>query len=172
MVVKRRKKITKMRGTRTHGWGLVHRNSGQRGGAGNAGRGKKSHSNKPSNWLDKENPRYFGKHGFIHQGPLSDQVIINIYEVEDKLPQWIAEKKATLKDGKYDINLQTIGYTKLLSTGKATKKLMLTINSATEKAIQKITKAGGAVTIAKDAPKKDVVKQDVTKQASQLKEKK
>lgn len=149
MVVKRRKKSTKMRGTRTHGWGLVHRNSGQRGGAGNAGRGKKAHAKKPSNWQDKKNPTYFGKHGFKYKGTAPEQKVINIKEIEEKLAMWLKENKATTKDNKYEINLTTAGYTKLLSTGKPTKKLAITVQTATEKSINKITKAGGTVTTQK-----------------------
>ena len=143
MVIKRRKKATKMRGTRTHGWGLVHRNSGQRGGAGNAGRGKKAHSNKPTNWLDKTNPRYFGKHGFKYKGTTEKDTPINIKEVEEKLTQWVNEKKAEQKGNAYEINLEKLGYTKLLSTGTATKKIKITVKTTTEKAKQKITKIGG-----------------------------
>ncbi|MBI4141916.1 uL15 family ribosomal protein [Candidatus Woesearchaeota archaeon] len=145
MVVKKTKKVTKMRGSRTHGWGLVHRNSGQRGGAGNAGRGKKAHSQKPSNWLNKENPKYLGKHGFKPKGRLNEDKIINIADIEEKLPKWTAEKKTMISGKTHEINLQEIGYTKLLSKGKATKTYKLTIQKATEKAIKKISAAGGSV---------------------------
>lgn len=134
-----------MQGTRTHGWGLVHRNSGQRGGAGNASRGKKAHAKKPSNWLDKDNPKYFGKHGFVHKGPKIEDITINIKELDEKTQKWVQENKATKKENNYEINLESLGYTKLLSTGQTTKKLTITIRNATEKAINKITKAGGQV---------------------------
>ncbi len=157
MVVKRRKKITKMRGSRTHGWGLVHRNSGQRGGAGNAGRGKKAHSNKPTNWLDKSNPKYFGKHGFKHKGPLQNDTIIDIKTIEQQLPKWLAQKAATQQGAVFEINLEKLGYTKLLSTGKPTKKFKLTIKTATENAKQKINSAQGEIiSLAKTAPKKEM----------------
>ena len=145
MVIKKRKKNTRQRGSRTHGWGLVHRNSGQRGGAGNAGRGKKAHSNKPTNWLDKDNPRYFGKHGFIHHGAPTPDIVINIKDIENRLQTWIAEKKATQNGTTYEINLTQLSYTKLLSSGTATKKLKITITTATETAIKKIVAAGGNV---------------------------
>lgn len=157
MVVKRRKKITKMRGSRTHGWGLVHRNSGQRGGAGNAGRGKKAHSNKPTNWQDKSNPKYFGKHGFKHKGPLQNDTIIDIKTIEQQLPKWLAQKEATQQGVTFDINLEKLGYTKLLSTGKPTKKFKLTIKTATQNATQKINSAGGEIILPakKTQPKKN-----------------
>lgn len=147
MVVKKRKKVSRQRGSRTHGWGLVHRNSGQRGGAGNASRGKKAHAKKPSNWLDKENPRYFGKHGFIHQGPTQNDIIVNIKDVEEKLSNWTAEKKAVINGKTCEINLTNLGYTKLLSTGKPTHQFKITIQKATEKAVKKITAAGGSVAV-------------------------
>lgn len=141
-----------MRGTRTHGWGLVHRNSGQRGGAGNAGRGKKSHSNKPTNWQDKSNPKYLGKHGFKPKGQPPEDKIINIVDIEQKLPQWTAEKKAVTNGKTHEINLKELGYTKLLSTGTATKTYKITVQKATEKAIKKISAAGGSVTTAQKTP--------------------
>lgn len=152
MTIKKRKKVTRQRGSRTHGWGLVHRNSGQRGGAGNASRGKKAHAKKPSNWKDKENPTYFGKFGFKQKGPVQEDITITIKDLEDRTPRLITEKKATVKEAGYTIDLEKLGYTKLLSTGKATKKYTLTIARATPNAIKKITAAGGTVTTKETTP--------------------
>ena len=143
MVVKRKKKVIKMRGSRTHGWGLVHRNSGQRGGAGNAGTGKRAHSNKPSFW----GKNYLGKQGFVKKGAVSDCNCINIKEIEDKLPIWCAEKKVVQDGNVFVVDLCKLGFEKLLSTGKATKKFKLSVNIATEKAVEKIKKAGGDVVL-------------------------
>jgi large subunit ribosomal protein L15 len=50
--------------------------------------------------------------------------------------------------GKDTINLTEIGYDKLLGEGRASRKYNVTVESATEKAIQKIKSAGGTVTVA------------------------
>ena len=63
MTVNKRKKISRYRGSMTHGGGSKkkRRGSGNRGGKGLAGSGKRSDSKKPSLWKEK----YFGKFGFV-----------------------------------------------------------------------------------------------------------
>lgn len=153
MATKKRKKNTRQRGSRTHGWGLVHRNSGQRGGAGNAGHGKKAHAKKPSNWKNKSNPKYLGKHGFISKSRTINDVTITIKDLEEKLPRWLTEKKALDNKGTYEINLTHLGYTKLLSTGKATKKFAITIANAVKNSVEKIKNAGGTIHTSTPQPK-------------------
>src|SRR3990172_5306158 len=115
MVVKRRKKSSRQ--CKTHGWGAnKHRNSGMRGGYGNAGTGNKSHNKKPSIWATD----YFGKHGFVPQRPGERICAINLRDIEDKLPVWIEEKHAKQEAGMIVLDLEELGYNKLLSTGKLT----------------------------------------------------
>jgi len=59
----KRKKVTKQRGSKTHGWGAMkkHRGAGNRGGRGMAGTGKRGDAKKPS---IQKNKKYFGKYGF------------------------------------------------------------------------------------------------------------
>src|SRR3990172_1292533 len=98
MVVKRRKKVTKRRGSRTHGWGLVHRGSGQRGGSGHAGFYQ---AKKPSIWKE----RRYGKVGFKPKGPQPHEAPINLKTVEQNLPLLIDAKHAKEEKGTYTINL-------------------------------------------------------------------
>ncbi len=60
----KRKKVTKYRGSKTHGGGSMkkRRGAGSRGGRGRAGSGKKGDVKKPSYW--HEYP-YSGKKGFV-----------------------------------------------------------------------------------------------------------
>lgn len=141
MVVNKRKKSSRTHGT--HGWGRnKHRNSGQRGGYGNAGTGKKSDNKKPSNWADLD---FFGKHGFVSKGQKPEDTIISLRDIEDKLPRWMEQKHAKQEAGIIVINLHALGYTKLLGTGKVTKKLKITIPATAAGAAEKIKAAGGEV---------------------------
>ncbi len=147
MVVKRRKKITKHRGSRTCGWGLVHRGSGQKGGAGNAGSGKKANAKAPRRGLWAK--QLMGKHGFIHHGPQVHDTVINLRDLEDKLPSLLAAKHATEQNGMVTIDLAKAGYTKVLSTGKVRHKWKITAARAAPDAIEKVKAAGGELLVAK-----------------------
>ncbi|HSU72298.1 MAG TPA: uL15m family ribosomal protein [Candidatus Binatia bacterium] len=143
MAFHKRRRVTRQRGSRTHGWGRLHRGSGNKGGAGNAGSGKKADAKKPS-YAD----RVFGKHGFIAHNSAPADVVINVGDVAQHLPGWTVAKHATHAAGVYTVDLGKLGYTKLLSQGKASVKMKLTVSSASKKAIEKIKAAGGDVTAA------------------------
>jgi ribosomal protein L15 len=143
MAFHKRKRITRQRGSRTHGWGRLHRGSGNKGGAGNAGSGKKADAKKPS-FAD----RVFGKHGFIAHNSATADTIINVGDVAQHLPKWVAAKHATHAAGLYTVDLGKLGYTKLLSQGKASVKMKLTISSASKSAVEKVKTAGGEVAVA------------------------
>ena len=143
MAFHKRQKISRARGSRTHGWGRLHRGSGNKGGAGHAGSGKKADAKKP-HYAD----RIFGKHGFIAHNSVTRAITINLKDVEQHLESWIANKHATVANGVATIDLTKLGFTKLLSEGKTTSKLHLTIESASEKAVEKVKAAGGTVAIA------------------------
>lgn len=139
MTANKRRKASRLQGSNTHGWGKnQHRGSGTRGGVGNAGRGKKAHCKETQVWGKK----YFGKQGFTSRKKTSERAI-NLREVEDKLPTWIANKKAS----KTEVNLATIGYTKLLSSGTITTKLKITVPKASKQAEEKIKAAGGELVV-------------------------
>lgn len=147
MTVKRHKKITKYRGSRTCGWGLVHRGSGQKGGAGNAGTGKKANAKAPRAGMWTK--QLMGKHGFVHKGPRTIDTIINLRDLEDKLQALIATKKATESNGVITIDLAKAGYTKVLSTGNVKHKWKITAQRASSDAIEKIKAAGGELLVAR-----------------------
>ena len=62
MTLNKRKKATRQRGSKTHGWGSMkkHRGAGNRGGRGRAGSGKRGDAKKPS----YQKKAYLGGHGF------------------------------------------------------------------------------------------------------------
>jgi large subunit ribosomal protein L15 len=144
MVIHRRKKTEKMRGSMTHGWGAKkkHRGSGSRGGKGHAGSGKKGDAKKPSFWNDV---KYFGKHGFKKKNIKVIYSTISIRELEDRLSTFLKEGTVKKEGQKYVLKLEDIGYNKLLSNGKVTKQWKLTVPYASKDAAEKINKTGGEV---------------------------
>jgi len=134
------RKIRKKRGSRTCGYGRVgqHRKSGSKGYR-KAGRHKHGWT-----YVIKYEPEYFGKRGFTSPKSLKQEVkIINVGELEE-----IAEKfKEKTEEGKILIDLESLGYTKLLGAGKVTKPLIVKVASCSKSAIEKIREAGGQVLI-------------------------
>ena len=144
MPVNRRKKVVKMRGLTTHGWGAKkkHRGAGSRGGRGMAGTGKRADQKKPT-ILKEYGQSYFGKRGFESYKKLKKQKTINLQEINDKIN--LLGKK---EDDIYIIDL-TDKYSKVLAKGNLNHKAKLTCSSFSKKALEKIEKIGGEVIICK-----------------------
>jgi len=152
MVENKRKKNSRQRGSWTHGWGAKkkHRGAGHRGGRGNAGSGKKGDAKKTKFW---ENVNYFGKRGFTSQNQKNIKIkAINLAHLEAMLDSLVAQGKATKQKDMIKINLSDLKYNKLLGAGKVNSKFELTVDSASESAINKVAQAGGKVTV---LPKKE-----------------
>lgn len=134
MVTNKRRKVTKYRAHTTHGGGhrKKRRGAGHRGGRGRAGSGKRGKVKKQS--LGK-----LGKHGFT---PRSSKRKIKIISL-DQLQTLIQKKKIQEKDGVVD--LTSLGYQKLLSTGKLNLKLQIKIKQFSKKAEEKVKAAGGSI---------------------------
>jgi large subunit ribosomal protein L15 len=131
------RKIRKKRGSRTVGYGRVgqHRKSGSQG-MRKAGRHKHLWS-----YVLRYEPEYFGKKGFTSPKSLKQKAkVINIGKLEE-----LAQKTSEQKEGKIFIDLETLGYTKLLGTGKITKPLIVKIASCSKSAAEKIKEAGGQI---------------------------
>jgi large subunit ribosomal protein L15 len=144
-MAKRRTKNTRLRGSKTHGWGAMkkHRGAGNRGGRGNAGSGKRGDAKKPSYWKIKN---YYGKTGFTSHVP-ELRVPINAGSLSSMAERLVREGKAT-RDGKLIvIDLSKLGYNHLLGTGIVNLPLDVTAERASQRAIEKIEKAGGKVTV-------------------------
>ncbi|MEM2117803.1 MAG: uL15 family ribosomal protein [Candidatus Bathyarchaeia archaeon] len=132
------RKIRKKRGSRTQGYGRVgqHRKSGSKGYR-KAGRHKHGWS-----YVIRYEPDYFEKKGFTSPKSLRQKEnIINVGKLDE-----IAEKISTSKEkDKILVDLEKLGYTKLLGTGKVTKPLIVKISSCSKSAAEKIKKAGGEI---------------------------
>lgn len=122
----------KQRGSKTHGWGSKkkHRGAGSRGGRGNAGFMKHKKT-----WMVVNQPRHFGRTGFI-------------------IPRKKKEKAITLRDisliieklGLKEFDASKFGFDKVLSNGKLTiSGLTIKAKRFSAKAKQKIEEMGGKV---------------------------
>lgn len=121
------KKTEKKRGTRTLGKGTMKkwRGKGHRGGKGYAGSKKHRKS-----WILRFEPEHLGKRGFIAKTSKSVKAV-NLRDLEK------------LAGDKKEINLEELGFDKVLGSGNITKKLVVKANAFSRLAKEKIEKAGG-----------------------------
>jgi len=145
MVVKRSKKVRKQRGSRTYGFGVVHRGSGNRGGFGNAGSGKKAKGKMPRKGLWGN--QLMGKSGFKMKGQMIEKIGINIRDLEDRIDTLQAAGIAKEEKGIISVDLSAIGCNILLSSGTPRRKLVIKTRFATQKSVEKIKSAGGNVVL-------------------------
>ncbi|MBI2138503.1 uL15 family ribosomal protein [Candidatus Woesearchaeota archaeon] len=179
MVVNKRKKFSRMRGSHTHGWGSKkkHRGSGNRGGFGMAGTGKKADQRKTQIWQD---PHYFGKYGFTPlrrlKSPcrainIDDMLIMaGISEKAQKSLKVMKKEKGTKekdsKEKKSDVSSMMVidltkqGYDKLLGRGALGQKVKVIVKFASANAVEKITGAGGEIILSTQAGKNGNNKKD------------
>ena len=116
------------------------RGAGLRGGRGNAG------CHKTKRIMYERVGRVWGAHGFKRpQSVVHANTSINLNTIEEMCDKWIADGVATKKGKVISLNLQSMGYDKLLSTGSTKQSYKLTINAASAKAVEKIEAAGGEI---------------------------
>ena len=131
MTARHRKKKERLRGNTTHGYGSrkKHRGAGNRGGRGMAGTGKRADHKRT--WILKYvGKEYWGKHGFKIPQKVKEEIrAINIKDLPDY----------------DDINLTGLGYDKLLGSGNPKRKYKIKVKKWSEKAKNKIEKAGGTL---------------------------
>jgi large subunit ribosomal protein L15 len=125
-MIKKRKKVTRHKGTHTHGRGFKKkaRGKGHRGGIGNAGSGKRADHKK-----DAKN-RIFGKSKTLRKLPTINLPVINLSDIAEKFK------------GKAEVNLS--GF-KILSSGELKEKMIIKASAASKSAIDKVKKAGGDI---------------------------
>ena len=148
-----------MRGTRTQGYGRVgqHRKAGQRAGKGKTTQWKKS---KKSYYLKQKELGFpdpdwdFGKRGFKRPQDINRIYHINALNIKDldsKIEDLTLKNVATKTGNTYTINLKDINIQKILGRGAINKKINLTVDKASKRAIEKIESAGGKVTLLSEA---------------------
>ncbi len=148
MVVRREKKSRKMHGYRNRGWGNVgqHRRAGSRGGVGAAGMHKHRWS-----WVIKYFPDWFGKRGFTPRGPEHTPEIttINLDRINEIVEDMIRKGIAVYENNRVVVDTTSMGVARVLGRGKIRYPIKLIAYSITEKAKEKIEKAGGIVVLVK-----------------------
>jgi large subunit ribosomal protein L15 len=147
------KKVRKMRGRRTHGYGRVgqHRKTGQRAGKGKTTQWKKS---KKSYYLKQKELGFpdpdwdIGKKGFKRPQDINRIYQVNTLNVKDldtKIDSLVLNNRATKSGNTYTINLNDLNIQKVLGRGELNKKINITVNGASKKAIEKVEAAGGKI---------------------------
>ena len=138
----RNRKIRKLRGSRTHGWGISgqHRGGGMRGGHGKAGFFK----HKWTYVLRYDLPRK-GKHGFKSLSKGRKLSAVNVRELDEIVDKLLAEGKAKEKGGKIKIDLSALGCEKLLGGGKISRPLEIKVMDCSDSAMKKVEEAGGSI---------------------------
>jgi large subunit ribosomal protein L15 len=149
------RKVRKMRGSRTHGYGKVgqHRKTGQRAGRGKTTQWKKS---KKSYYLKQKELGFpdpdwdMGKKGFKRPQDLNRIYQVNTLNVKDldlKIDNFVLNNKATKSGNSYSINLNKINIQKLLGKGEINRVINISVNKASKRALEKIEAAGGKITL-------------------------
>jgi large subunit ribosomal protein L15 len=133
----RLRKTRKYRGGRNHGWGQVgqHRASGHKGGLGDAGLLKHHFST-----MLKEDPDHFGHDSTHPPHPIISKKWTSVRDLDDLFA------KSGIKEGEKNIlDLNTLGYDKLLGGGQVKNAYIVKINRSTTSAQEKVKNAGGEV---------------------------
>jgi len=167
-----KKRVKKIRGTRTCGGGShkKRRGRGNRGGAGNAGSRKHKYLKTIIEGVE------IGKHGFTRpesirsdyrlkkelfetlkrlrvEGKLDDYAYkflksrpeLNVGDLDEIVGKLAELGLAEAEGDTFRIDLEALGYYKLLGRGKVTKKIEVRVGFATESAKEKIEAIGGKV---------------------------
>ena len=140
--------IKRKKSSRYHGRGMGtsgtgarknKRGSGNKGGKGMSGTGKRA-DHKKTLVQKLHGHKYFGKTGITRGNNKKDiRKRINLYDIEFNL-----SKYAKKKGDAYDVVLKNY---KILSTGDVKNKLNIVCFAASQKAIEKVEAAGGTITI-------------------------
>ncbi len=146
MKLKKRRKSSRHRGTRTCGWAMKkHKGSGNRGGYGMAGTGKRADHKKT--YVIKYLYPYFGKRGFTSRP--TARKIVNVMNLKEINEKYAGEKEIKLENYK------------ILGKGEGMKAI-ITASSASKSAIEKMEKAGGKI-ILKDKVEEGQVGNEASK---------
>jgi large subunit ribosomal protein L15 len=136
------RKTRKKRGSRTCGYGQIgqHRKGGSKGER-KAGRHKQGWT-----YVIKYEPEYFEKKGFTSLKERGRKInAINVGELDELVDKLAAEGKLERKGAKIFLDLDKLGYDKLLGMGKITKPVLVKVASHSEAATKKIEEAAGQI---------------------------
>ena len=154
---KKTKKSKKQHGQNSYGRGSRKkgRGSGERGGKGMAGTGKRA-DHKKSLVINLHGNKYFGKQGITSKGTKRKKLfVINLRKIIEKFPK------------KTEINLKKY---KILGDGDLKTKLTITAKAFTKTAKDKIEKVGGKIIISELRKKPEENKKKVEEEVKEKSE--
>lgn len=94
----------------------------------------------------KHEPKYFGKKGFTSPRSLKSEInVINVGQLNELLDKLSTEKQLRKKESKPFLDLEKLGYHKLLGAGKITQAVTIKVPSYSEGAARKVKEAGGQI---------------------------
>jgi len=94
----------------------------------------------------KYEPDYFGRRGFTSPRSLKQKInVINVGKLSELVEKLDAQKQLEKKDGKTFLDLEKLGYQKLLATGTIDKPILVKVQAWSESAAKKIEEAGGQI---------------------------
>lgn len=142
MTTRFRKKVRRWRGRTSHGHGAKKkaRGGGSLGGRGYSGR----HKHKRSLITTKMGDEYFGYKGF-HSRKVRGKAI-NLGDIEK------------ISKGGHEVDLNKLGYSKLLSRGRIKNPVVIKVAAASARAREKVEGAGGRIIIEAEDKEKQVIK--------------
>lgn len=106
-----------------------------------AGTGKRADSKKPSFWKE----RYFGKFGFVSKTPKVRINAVNISYIEQHIDKLLSNNLIMKENEFYVVELEKIGFNKLLGDGRVSAKFKIKTPYASKMAVEKVKSAGGEV---------------------------
>jgi large subunit ribosomal protein L15 len=135
------RKSRRYRGSRYCGWGQIgqHRQSGSRGGVGNAGKHKHL-------WIRTviEEPDHFGHDSVKSHNRNIVSRWINVRDLDSLIQEDESKKNSK---GLYILDLNSLGYDKLLGGGQVNSKFEVRIDRISDKAREKVEQSGGEVVV-------------------------
>ncbi|MEM0030229.1 MAG: uL15 family ribosomal protein [Candidatus Nitrosocaldus sp.] len=134
----RLRKVRRLRGSRTHGWGQIgqHRDTGKKG-----YRKVGLHKHKWTQAVLMEG-KYFGKHGFHNPTHKIVKHWVNVGNLDDLFLKY---GKVVEENGKKVIDLNSLGYDKLLGSGRVRGVYSVIVKACTNSAKSKVTSVGGEI---------------------------
>jgi len=145
MRLKKRRKSSRFAGSQTarRGHKARTRGTGNQGGKGWAGTGKRGDQKKTLVIKITGGNNYFGKSKTLRRGtvPVKPSAI-NLEQISKTISSLVAQGKAKESKGSYEIDLSNY---KILGEGDITFKAQIKAKAASESAIEKVKKAGGEI---------------------------
>jgi len=94
----------------------------------------------------KHEPDYFGKKGFTSTRSLGQKTnVINVGKLDELIERMAIEERLEKKGGKVFLDLNKLGYDKLLGSGHITKPILIKVASHSEEAAKKVQEVGGQI---------------------------